>query len=85
MKKKNDPSNASLLKLRPLDSYSANRLNDIRASFIQAEQGVMEVNSQLDAQLEKKYESRRQAGKYVYHEGERNRVVISWLYQHMIS
>lgn len=49
--------------MRPLDPYSSQRLNNIRANFLKTEQGISEVNSQLDAQLEKKYEEKRQAGR----------------------
>ena len=58
-----DPSYSALLKVRPLDPYSAQRLNDLRDSFLKTEQTISEVNSQLDAQLEKKYEEKRQAGR----------------------
>lgn len=63
LRKKSDPSYSALQKVRPLDSYSSQRLNDIRANFLNMEQSIGEVNSQLDAQLEKKYEEKRQAGK----------------------
>jgi len=63
LKKKNDANYISLLKLRPLDAYNARRLNDIRSSFLQIEQSVGEVNSQLDAEMERRYEDRRQKGR----------------------
>ena len=65
MRKKLDPSYAALLKVRPLDAYSSQRLNDIRSSFVKTEQSISEVNSQLDAQIEKKYEEKKQAGRSV--------------------
>ena len=63
--KKLDPSHAALLKVRPLDPYSSQRLNDIRSSFVKTEQSINEVSSQLDAQIEKKYEEKKQAGRWV--------------------
>ena len=63
LRKKTDPSYAALLKVRPLDAYSTQRLNDVRAHFLQTEQSIGDVNSQLDAQFEKKNEERRQAGR----------------------
>ena len=65
LRKKLDPSYAALLKVRPLDAYSSQRLNDIRSSFVKTEQSISEVNSQLDAQIEKKYEEKKQAGRSV--------------------
>lgn len=65
LRKKLEPSYAALLKVRPLDAYSSQRLNDIRSSFVKTEQSISEVSSQLDAQIEKKYEEKRQAGRWV--------------------
>ena len=58
-----DPSYLALYKVRPLDQYSAQILNDLRDSFLKTEHAIGDVNSQLDAQLEKKYEEKRQAGR----------------------
>ena len=65
LRKKLDPSYAALLKVRPLDAYSSQRLNDIRSNFVKTEQSISEVSSQLDAQIEKKYEEKKQAGRSV--------------------
>ena len=63
LRKKMDPSYLALYKVRPLDQYSAQILNDLRDSFLKTEHAIGDVNSQLDAQLEKKYEEKRQAGR----------------------
>lgn len=57
------PSCFLFQQLRPLDLESAEILSNVRAKFLQVQQSLEGVSSQLDSRLEAIYEERRQKGR----------------------
>eukprot|EP00731_Ephydatia_muelleri_P020505 Em0013g232a len=59
LRKGTDKTYLSALKLRPLDVVNARKLQDISSRFLHVEQCTREINSQLDAEMERKRDTKK--------------------------